>query len=258
MELKNKVCWVTGASSGIGKELVFQLLKKGSRVIVSSRNEAELTALFEGETNVKVLALDYAQSKTFTAKTEQAIALFGQVDVLFNNGGFSQRATLVETEPEVLRQIMEVNFFGHALLAKAILPHFLEKGNGAFVETSSIAGLFGYHLRTGYSAAKHAVKGFFESVALEYHPKVHVLMAYPGKINTDISLKAVTGNGTHYNQQEGSHEKGYSVKKTVAEILKALEKNKKAVYPGGKEMLTVKLKKFAPGLLFKILLKQPA
>ena len=249
---------MTGASEGIGKAIAMQLLHCGARVIVSARNTERLSQVFGSQNGIFILPLDYEQSAGFPEKVKQALEWTGSVDVLINNGGVSQRSQALETDEAIMRRIMEINYWGHVLLAKELLLQTRqEKWPLYIVEMSSVAGVFGYFLRSSYSAAKHAVKGFFESLALELHPDVKVLLVYPGKIATDIARKVLEGDGTMHGKRDLSHEAGYPVEKTANKILSALARNKQSVYIGGRELKAVWLKKWWPSLLFRIFLKNP-
>ena len=158
---KNKIVWITGASSGIGKAIAESYNKKGDFVILSSRNQESLEAVqsaLNTPSNSFVQPLDLTEIASFNRIVEQLIAKFGKIDILVNNGGVSQRGTAAETALEIDRKIMEVNYFGNIALTKAILPYFQKQQAGHIVVISSIAGKFGFYLRSAYSASKHFTK----------------------------------------------------------------------------------------------------
>lgn len=259
---KNKVCWVTGASSGIGKELCIQLSKAGAKVILSSRNEEGLLNVLsemQSPSEHYVLPLNLEKNEEFDEKTKKIINKYGELHFLFNNGGISQRASAFDTEEQVIRKIMEVNFFGQVLLSKAVLPFFRQQKMGHFVILSSISGKFGFFLRSTYSASKHALHGYFESLALEEnHNNIKVTLVCPGKINTPISLNALKSDGKFHGEMDDNQSGGMDVTHCVNKILLAVQKQKKEVLIGGKEIWAVYIKRFLPALFWKIIRKQKA
>jgi len=257
----NKVAWVTGASSGIGFEMVKQLDLAGAKVILSSRNTNVLENIRKGLNNPDnhlVLPLDLECSANFEQLAAKVISRYGQVDFLFNNGGISQRSAARDTPGEVDRRIMEINYFGNIALTKAILPYMRKKKTGHIVVISSIAGKFGFFLRSTYSASKHALHGFYESLMLEEELNgVRVTIACPGKINTNISINALNGEGLANDEMNHNQETGMSAEQCVSILLNAVKKNKKEILIGKKEIKAVTLKRFLPKLFWKLIRKQP-
>lgn len=200
--LKGLVVWVTGASSGIGEELANQLAKCGAKLILSARREQELQRVkrhclqhsnLEDE-DILVLPLDLLDRKSHEAKTEAAIQHFGHIDVLINNGGRSQRSLFLETSLEVYEALMELNFLGTVSITKQVLPHMTQRGSGSIVTVSSVVGLAGAPLATGYSATKHALQGFFNSLRTELtdFPKILISTVCPGPVQSKIVDNAFT------------------------------------------------------------------
>ena len=259
---RNKVIWITGASSGIGESLAQQLAQYGAHLILSARNQQKLEALKASLTNPEkhlVLPLDLENLNATQSYTEHILAQFGRLDILINNGGVSQRASANETSMEVNRQLMEVNFFGNIALAKAVLPIFRAQQSGQYLVVSSIAGKFGFHLRSIYSASKAALVGYYESLAMEEAPNgIKVTLAYPGKINTPISKSALTASGQAHGAMDRNQASGMPVDICVAQMLTALAKEKREVLIGGKELLAVYMKRFLPNLFWKIIPNQSA
>src|SRR5512146_275560 len=170
MNFKDKRVWITGASSGIGEALAVEFHRAGARLILSARRENELQrvqAACGGGPNTRVLPMDVSKPAELPEKTRAAQAMFGGIDVLVLNAGISQRALARDTGEDVYRRLMEVNFFGPEALARGVLPAMLENKSGHFVVISSVAGKFGVPLRTGYSASKFALHGFFEALRAE-------------------------------------------------------------------------------------------
>ncbi len=258
----HKVIWITGASSGIGAELAIQLAKQDAKLVLSARDVLKLNELKDQLHNPDqhiVLPLDLSQLNDASNFTDQILAKFGRIDILINNGGVSQRASANDTSMEVNRQLMEVNFFGNIALAKAVLPVFRAQKNGQYLVVSSIAGKFGFHLRSIYSASKAALVGYYESLAMEEAPNgIKVTLAYPGKINTPISKSALTASGQAHGAMDRNQASGMPVDICVQQILSALAKGKKEVLIGGKELIAVYLKRFLPRLFWKIIPKQNA
>ncbi|MCJ8291576.1 MAG: SDR family oxidoreductase [Crocinitomicaceae bacterium] len=259
---KDKVVWVTGASSGIGAEIAKQAASAGAKVILSARNESKLQEVQESLKNSKnhlVLPLDLSESENFSSLVDVVISKYNRIDVLVNNGGLSQRSEVHETPMGVDRRIMEVNYFGNVALTKLVLQVFRKQKSGQFIVISSIAGKFGFFLRSAYSASKHALHGFYESLMLEEEKNnIKVLIACPGKINTEISINALNSEGKTHGVMDHNQETGMPVDECVRQLFIAVKKEKKEVLIGNKEIKAVTLKRFAPRLFWKIIRKQSA
>jgi len=257
--LTNKIVWITGASSGIGKQLAIRCADFGAIVILSARSEEKLQEIkdqLKGERH-SVEPLDLADSENFEVLTKKIIDKYGRIDYLFNNGGLSQRAKVVETTLLTDRYIMEVNYFGNIALTKAVLPYMIERKSGHIVVISSISGKFGFYLRSAYCASKHALQGFYESLAMEEQNKgIDVTIVYPGKINTPISLSAVRGDGQPHNKMDHNQSTGMSVEKCVEKILQKVKKKKIETLIGNKEILAVLLKRYLPQSWFWSIIKK--
>jgi len=260
-ELTTKVIWLTGASSGIGEALAYELAKKGARLILSARRKEELErvkshCVSASQHNIRILPLDLSQPASLEISTQAAIQYFGHIDILINNGGISQRSLIQETSVEVYRRLMEVNFFGAIALTKYLLPHFVSRKQGHFATMSSVAGKFGTPFRSGYAASKHALHGFFDAVRAEHwKDNISVTMLCPGVIHTPISIAALTGDGSPLNKMDKLQAKGKPADWCARQIVKAIEKKKEEVYIGGKEVLLLYIKRFFPSLFSKIIRK---
>ncbi|WP_299054464.1 SDR family oxidoreductase [uncultured Polaribacter sp.] len=260
MYFSNKVVWVTGASSGIGKALALELNKKGAKLILSSRKEEALEAvrsLCIDKEQVKIVALDLENYSDLHLKAKEAIACFGSIDILINNGGISQRSLANNTSIAVDKQLMDINYLGTVALTKAILPHFIAKNKGVFAVTTSIVGKIGTPLRSSYAASKHALHGFFDSLRAEnHHNNISVTLLCPGFVQTNISKNALTGNGQALGKMDAATENGMSAEKCAIQMLKAIKNNRKEVYiAGSKEKLGVYVKRFLPNL-FAVLVRK--
>ena len=256
----NKVVWITGASSGIGKEFCIQLDQMGAILILSSRNENALVALKESLSHSEkhqIQVLDLEDSSEFKNMTDSIISSHKKIDLLINNGGISQRSNVAETDLSIDRKIMEINFFGNVALSKAVLPHMIKNKSGHIVVISSIAGKFGFFLRSAYSASKHALHGFYESLALEQKDNgINITIVCPGKINTPISTNALNKEGEKNGQMDDNQRHGLPVSKCVTKILKDVAKKKEESFVGGKEIYVVKIKNLFPRIFRKIIRKQ--
>lgn len=259
---KDKVVWVTGASSGIGEELCRQLASKDAIVVLSSRN-------FEKLENVRVslknpekhlsIPLDLENLGNLSSIVQQIKEQKNTIHFLFNNGGISQRGKASETPIDVDRKILEINYFGNIAITKAVLPIMLQQKFGHIVVISSLSGKFGFFLRSAYAASKHALHGFYESLLLEEENNgIHVTIACPGKINTNISLNAINNKGEKHGEMDHNQATGMSVQDCVSILLNAVSKNKIEILIGNKEILAAKIKRFFPVLFWKIIRKQSA
>lgn len=257
-----QVAWITGASSGIGEEICRQLAIQGIRLILSARNETKLESLRQTLPNAHdhlIVPLDLEHTTAIAQTVKQAIDQTGRIDFLYNVSGLSQRSTASETALEIDRRIMEINYFGTIALTKAVLPYMQAQKSGHIVVISSIAGKFGFYLRSAYSASKHALHGFFESLLLEEAPNnIHVTIACPGKINTPISMSALNAKGESHGEMDHNQATGMPVDECVRQLLRAVAKRKKEVLIGNKEIKAVTLKRLFPKLFWKIIAKQSA
>jgi len=257
--IKGKIFWVTGASSGIGEALTYQLNRLGCSLVISSRRLEALEIVKKNCTNpsaVSVLPMDLEAFDTLPEITEKAIEFHGKIDVLINNGGISQRSLITETKFDVFKKMIDVNYLGTILLSKSILSHFINNNSGHFVTITSLMGKFGSPYRSGYCGAKHALHGFFDVLRMEHEKdNINVTLVCPGFIQTDVAKNALTGNGTAQKKQDEATANGMRAIDCADKIIKAIEKNKFEVYIGGKETFGVYLKRFFPKMLHKVVLK---
>lgn len=256
MILENKTIWITGASSGIGEALAIELSKKNNRLILSARRKEALQLVVNKlalPENAKILPLDLTDSASFEKIFEQAKAFFGKIDVLINNGGISQRAYTHEAPLAIDRQVMEVNFFGAVGLTKLVLPEMIAQKSGQLIVISSVVGKYGFPMRSAYSASKHALHGFYESLLLEHaHNNIEVTMVMPGRIKTNISVNAIDKSGNKHGKMDDGQANGIPADVCARAIIKAAEKGKKEVFIGFKEALLAKIKRLSPAFFFFI------
>lgn len=261
MTYKNKIIWITGASSGIGEAFAKAFFNEGAKLILSSRREEELkrvtTELGGDESNVFILPLDLADSESLSQKSKEALEAFGTIDVLVNNGGISQRSLFAETDMSTIRRLMEVNFFGSAELTRAILPSMMERKNGHIIVTSSVAGKFGTQFRSGYASSKHALQGLFDCIRQEmYEYDVAVTMVCPGPIKTDITQNSLTADGSAFGKMGNLHNSAMDADEMVSRIWNKIKARKEEIYISSpKERLALLVKRISPRLL-NIILKR--
>lgn len=259
MQLANKWIWITGASSGIGEALSYELARKGANLILSSRKQADLErvkANCSSEVKVIVQILDVTEQANFQHITADLLEQTGGIYMLINNAGISQRGLVNETALSVDRRIMEINYFGAIALTKAILPSMLARGNGHFVAMSSLVGKFGSPKRSTYSASKHALHGFFDSLRAELvQTDIKVTIICPGYIRTSISKNALTSDGTQQGTMDTKTDQGLSPDELARRAVRALEQQKREVVIGGKERFGVYLKRFVPSVFAKVIAK---
>lgn len=257
----NKVVWITGASSGIGKQLaLFLSLQPNVSLILSGRNEQALLDVqkvcIANKTQASVLILDLEQTDTLEEKSKQALSLYGGIDIMLHNGGISQRSSVIETPIENHRKIMEIDYFSTIIITKAILPQMVERKSGHIVAISSISGCFGFPLRSAYCAAKHAMYGYYESLDIEMRQHgVHVTVVAPGRIQTNISLSALTKDGTPHGKMDEGQLNGMPVEVCAKKILQGVARKKHEILVGGKELLMVHFYRKIPFLFHKIAAK---
>ena len=248
------VVWITGASSGIGKACAYRYASGGASLVLTSSSATKLAEVAadcraRGAESVLVLPYDLSRHDGIEALVGQAWNAFGKIDILLCNAGISQRTTVEDTDDEIDRKIMEVNYFAPTAMARAILPLMLASGGGHIAVTSSIAGYFGFPLRCSYSASKHALYGFFETLRAEYHNKgIEVTIICLGRVQTDISLNALDKGGVRHGVMDPGQEGGISADKAARKIVRAIRRGRREVLVGGKELLMVYVKRFFPGL----------
>jgi short-subunit dehydrogenase len=259
-KFSGKTIWITGASSGIGKALAIMFARHETILILSSRRKDELDIVakqcMEAGSKAFVFPFDLSNTTEVEATAKLVVSKFGKIDMLINNGGISQRSMVLETPVEVDRKVMETDFFSGVILTKAVLPGMVKNGSGHIVVISSITGLFGFPLRSAYAAAKHAMNGFYETLWAELNPSgIDVTIVCPGRVNTNVSLNAITSSGVAHGIMDHDIKKGISPEKCADLILKGIERKRKIVYIAGKELLMVYFKRYIPWLFYKLVTK---
>ncbi len=255
--IKDKVVWITGASSGIGEALSKECARQGAKVILSARRESELERVKSecglADERALVLPLDLGDHDQMQSKVEKALKHFGQVDILINNGGISQRSLVRETDFSVYKKLIDIDYLGTVALSKALLPHFIERQSGHYVAVTSLMGKFSSPLRSGYCGAKHAVHGFFDALRMEHHDdNIKVTLICPGYIRTNVSMNALTKDGSKQNSMDQKTGTGMAPEKCAQKIISAIKRNKMETTVGGTETLAVYIKRFFPSLIHTI------
>ncbi|MFT5254056.1 MAG: dehydrogenase/reductase SDR family protein 7B [Flavobacteriales bacterium] len=255
MHFNNKVVWITGASSGIGKELAIQLSQEQAILILTSSNALLLEGVKQEIKNtiVYILPYDLLDIDNIPTLVDKAIALEGRIDYVIQSAGISQRAVASGTSMDVYKKLMAINYFAPVAITQAILPYFKERNSGNITVISSIAGLIGFPLRSGYAASKHAIKGYLETLQCElYKTNLTISLVYPGRINTNISKNALVGDGQQYGATDENNEVGMEVAVCAKKILKGLRSNKKSIIIVKAERILFWLWWFIPSLYYKI------
>jgi len=261
LQFKNKICLVTGASSGIGKALSQKLSSLGAIVILTARNRENLEmvkANCQYPDKIRILTCDMEELKTIDLFATEAWNLFHAIDFVFLNAGMAIRDLVHLTDLDMVYKVMNVNFFSQVALSKALLPFMREKKQGHFIVTSSLCGKFGVPKLSAYSASKHALHGFFESLRAEYEEDgINVTMITAGLVKTDITVHALKGNGTINGKMQASVAGGISPEACAQKIVQAVAAGKYDALVGGIEKYSVLVKRFFPGLLRKVIAHHP-
>ena len=224
---KDKVVWVTGASSGIGEELCHQLSSKGAKLILSARSVDKLNSVIKSLTrpeDAQVYQLDISHREAVRKAPEEVKSLFGRVDILINNAGISMRSIFLDMAEDAARKLVEVDLLGTSFLTKGVIKTFmLEQGGGHVVNVSSISGKFGPPTRSYYSASKFGLIGLMDSVRLELINKnIHVTNVCPGPVKTPVAENALDSRGGLHGKTDPMIENGMKVERCVELILIAV------------------------------------
>ena len=246
--------WITGASSGIGEGLAVAWAAQGAEVILSGRRRDALEVVAARCPGSRVLPLDVTKLDALPALVAEA----GAVDILVNNAGISQRSLGIDTDFDVYRRIMEVDFFAPLRLTQLVLPQMVAGGSGHIIAISSVAGKVGSPLRTGYCAAKHALIGYSDALRSEVaRHGIKVTVVTPGFVRTAIAAHALKGDG----QENGADvadpvDQGISVEEAAQQIFDGIAAGQREI-PVGKagapELMLLDLKRQNPDAVFDLM-----
>ena len=261
---KDKVIVITGASSGIGRELAYRLADQGAWLALVGRDAPRLEAARDeclrlgSQNGGKALSIpaDVAEQSQCEALIRQTVAAYQRIDVLVNNAGISMWANFEDlTSLDMLEQIMRVNYLGSAYCTYYALP-YLKQSKGQIVGVSSLAGKNGIPTRSGYAASKHAMTGFFDSLRIELAPYgVSVTMIYPGFVTTEIRKRAFAASGEALEKSPVREAEVMTVEECVQIMLKAMVKRKREVVMTLRGQAGLWMKLIAPGLVDQIALR---
>lgn len=249
-----KRVWITGASSGIGENCAYEYAAMGCRLLLTATRLNRMEAVADrcrklGAADVALLPYDLSEPDGIADLAARAWRQYAGIDILFCNAGISQRTTVEDTTMEMTRQIMEVNFFASVGIVKSVLPLMLEAGGGQIAVTTSIAGRFGFPLRCAYSASKHALYGYFETLRAEYGSRnISVTMVCPGRVRTEISTNALDRGGQRHGEMDPGQAGGLSADKAARRIVRAISHRRREVLVGRGELLMLGIRRFFPGL----------
>lgn len=256
---QGKVVWITGASSGIGEALAYEFAQQGARLVLSARRGDALEAVRGKCLNPEqhfVLPLDVTHISSLPQQVDTVLKKMGRIDVLINNAGVSQRALVKDTALEVDRRIMELDFFAPVALTKAVLPHMLAAGQGQLVAVSSIVGLVATPYRSAYSAAKHAITGFYDALRAEvFDAGIKVAVLFPGFVKTNVSLSALKGDGSAHAVLDEKIANAMEPQEFARQAVAALARGEERIIIAGREKLAVWLGRLSPTLLAKVIRK---
>ncbi len=257
MDLKNKTVIITGASSGIGKACAESFAKRGANVVLGARQYVtlcQITDELERNYGIRALAVacDVSKEQDCQQLIQQATTAFGRIDVLINNAGISMRALFKDLDLVVIRNLMDVNFWGTVYCTKYALPELL-KNQGSVVGVSSIAGYKGLPGRTGYSSSKFAMNGFLEALRVEnLKTGLHVMLASPGFTASNIRKVALVKDGSSQGETSMDEDKMMSSEEVAEIITEGVLARKRTLIMTRQGKLTVFLSKWLPGLLDKL------
>jgi short-subunit dehydrogenase len=251
--MNNKVIIITGGSSGIGKALALQYGQLGARVVITGRNKEKLqeTTVELQKAGISIVGIpcDSSLENETRLMVEQVKNQFGQIDLLINNAGISMRSMFEDVSIDVLKTVMDINFWGTVYATQAALP-YLKESKGGIIGISSIAGYRGLPVRSGYSASKFAMNGFLEALRTELlHSGVHVLIACPGFTASNIRNSSLNAEGNITGETMREEDKMMSADAVALKIIHAYQQKKKTLIMTFQGKLTVFLNKWMNGLM---------
>lgn len=261
--MKGKVAIVTGASSGIGLATVKEFASRGASVVLAARNTSKLESTVQelnsqygndvdGKSRFIAVTADVSKEEDCKNLVAKSVEHFGRIDILVNNAGISMRAMFKDLDLSVIRNLMDVNFWGTVYCTKYALPYLLE-AKGSVVGVISIAGFKGLPARTGYSSSKFAIYGFLDTLRIEHlHDGLHVMVFAPGFTTSNIRNVALTADGSQQGETPRDEDKMMSAEEVAARMAKGIIKRKSQIVLTPIGNLTVWLNKFFPRLVDKL------
>lgn len=265
--LQDAVVVITGASSGLGKECARAFHAAGARLVLCGRDATRLQQVVQELTATSASAkqkqthtpstvtFDLADRHTVDRAAEEILKCYGHVDVLINNAGISFRGNILDTSVSVQRDVMETNYFGPIALTQALLPSMVGRRSGHIIAISSVQGKIAIPYRSAYAASKHATQAYFDCLRAEVERDgIGVSVISPGYIRTNLSLNAVTGDGSKYGVMDKNTATGWDPADVAQAILKAVRhRSKDVVLAGALPTVAVYLRTLWPALFFKLM-----
>jgi dehydrogenase/reductase SDR family protein 7B len=260
--LKDKVVIITGGSSGIGKALAEAFGRNGSKILITGRNNSELQlsveAIRKKGITISGFQADVSVEDDNRNMAEEAVRLYGRIDVLINNAGITMRALFEEVDLAVVKKVMDINFFGVLFATHYCLPEIM-KNKGSVIGISSIAGYRGLPGRTGYSSSKFALNGFLEVLRTEMLKKdVHVLTACPGFTTSNIRKRALSRDGSQQEESPRDENEMMSAEECAQHIYRATVSRKKILILTRQGKLAVFFNKLFPVFMDKVIYREMA
>uniref|UniRef100_A0A1A8NSS2 Dehydrogenase/reductase SDR family member 7B n=1 Tax=Nothobranchius rachovii TaxID=451742 RepID=A0A1A8NSS2_9TELE len=264
--VQGAVVVITGASSGLGKECAKAFHAAGARLVLCGRDAARLQQVVQdlkgSSTDQQkqtftpcAVIFDLAKADTVDKAAEEILKCFGRVDILVNNAGVSYRGSIVDTHMSVQRDVMETNYFGTIALTQALLPSMIQRHSGHIVVISSVQGKLAIPYRSAYAASKHATQAYFDCLRAEIECfGIPVTVISPGYIRTNLSINAVTGDGSKYGVLDKTTESGWDPRDVATNVLKAVRhRSKDVVLAGLLPSVAIYLRTLWPALFFKLM-----
>ncbi|KAE8579982.1 hypothetical protein XENTR_v10024259 [Xenopus tropicalis] len=263
--LQDAVVVITGATSGLGRECAKVFYAAGTRLVLCGRSEEGLKNLVQELSQMRIksaqlhkphmVIFDLSDVEAVNSAANEILHLTGRVDILINNAGISYRGTILDTKVSVDRMVMDTNYFGPVALTKALIPSMIKNRRGHIVVISSVQGKISIPFRSAYSASKHATQAFFDCLRAEMSPyEIDVTVVNPGYIKTNLSLNAVTGDGSNYGVMDNNTAEGRTPEEVAQTVLRAVgERRKELLVAGLVPTLAVYLRTLAPTIFFSFM-----
>ncbi|KAM8825147.1 dehydrogenase/reductase SDR family member 7B isoform 2-T6 [Synchiropus picturatus] len=263
-DLKGCVVVITGASSGLGKECARVFHAAGARLVLCGRDSGRLQQVVEELTSAaaplqthtpRTVTFDLADTALVDKAAKEILECYGHVDVLINNAGISYRGNILETHLSVQREVMETNYFGPVALTQALLPSMVRRRGGHIVVISSVQGKISIPFRSAYSASKHATQAYFDCLRAEVEQfAIPVTVISPGYVRTNLSVNAVTGDGSKYGVLDKTTATGRDPNSVAQAVLWAVgQKSKDVLLAGPLATAAIYLRTLWPALFFALM-----